>query len=179
MGFEDKILSREISQIIWEKGCTLGTAESCTGGRIAESIIAMPGASNYFKGSIISYTDEIKEKVLGIDPKIIEEKNAVSEEVAIEMVKGAIKVLNVDYAISATGFAGPGGGTDSIPVGTIWLACGTADDIETMKIEKDYGRDINLAAATSKALQMFLQYLLDRNEDTNKDSGEPTVIFGK
>lgn len=180
MGFEDKILSREISQIIWEKGCTLGTAESCTGGRIAESIIAMPGASNYFKGGIISYTNEIKERLLGISHNLLEEKTAVCEEVAKDMVKGAIKTLNVDYAISATGFAGPGGGADGIPVGTIWLACGSSDDIVTMKLEKDYGRDINLASATTKALQMFLQYLLDRDKKENsEETGYPEQIFGK
>lgn len=179
MGFENKILSREISQLIWENGKTMGTAESCTGGRIAEAIIAMPGASNYFKGGIISYTNEIKESLLGISHKLLEEKTAVCEEVAKEMVKGAIKALNVDYAISATGFAGPGGGTNDIPVGTIWLACGNADDIITMKLEKDYGRDINLAKATTHALQMFLQYLLDRSEKHDTDEGASVQIFGK
>lgn len=177
MGFENKILSREISQLIWENGKTLGTAESCTGGRIAESIIAMPGASNYFKGGVVSYTNEIKERILGISHNLLEEKTAVCEDVAIEMVKGAIKVLDVDYAISATGFAGPGGGTGDIPVGTIWLACGNKDDIVTMKLEDDFGRDINLANATTKALQMFLQYLLDRSEKSDDDD-EPTPTFG-
>ena len=86
MDFENKILSREISQLIWEKGKTLGTAESCTGGRIAEAIIAIPGASNYFKGSIVSYTNEIKERLLNVDHDIMEEKTAVCEEVAIAMV---------------------------------------------------------------------------------------------
>lgn len=162
MDFENKILSREISQLIWETGKTLGTAESCTGGRIAEAIILIPGASNYFKGSIVSYTDEIKEKVLGVSSELLEEKTAVCEDVAIEMVKGAIKALNVDYAISATGVAGPAGGTAEIPVGTIWLACGNADDIVTLKIEEDMGRDMNLSNATSRALGMFLEYLTDR-----------------
>ena len=148
MDFENKILSREISQFIWEKGKTLGTAESCTGGRIAEAIVLMPGASNYFKGSIVSYTNEVKEKV-----------------------KGAIKLLNVDYAISATGIAGPSGGTHENPVGTIWIACGSADDIVTLKLEEDKGRDLNLANATSKALQLFLQYLTDRlAEDAPTDA---------
>lgn len=178
MGFENKILSREISQLIWENGKTLGTAESCTGGRIAESIIAMPGASNYFKGGVVSYTNEIKENILGISHELLEEKTAVCEEVAIEMVKGAIKALNVDFAISATGVAGPGGGTAVSPVGTIWLACGNAEDIVTLKLEEDFGRDINLANATTKALQMFLQYLLDRCEKSN-DDGTPVQTFGK
>ena len=171
MDFENKILSREISQFIWEKGKTLGTAESCTGGRIAEAIVLMPGASNYFKGSIVSYTNEVKEKVLGGSHEVLEEKTAVCEEVAIEMVKGAIKLLNVDYAISATGIAGPSGGTHENPVGTIWIACGSADDIVTLKLEEDKGRDLNLANATSKALQLFLQYLTDRlAEDAPTDA---------
>ena len=159
MEFENKILSREIQQLVYEAGKTLGTAESCTGGRIAESIIAVPGASEYFKGGIISYTDEIKEKVLGVDHDTLVEKNAVSEEVACMMVRGAIRALNVDFALAATGFAGPGGGTKEIPVGTIWLACGTADEIVTFKQVEDDGRDVNLAKATTKALQMFLDYL--------------------
>lgn len=140
---------------------TLGTAESCTGGRIAEAIISMPGASSYFKGGIVSYTDEVKVNLLGVDPQLIGEKTAVCEEVAVDMVKGAISALNVDYAISATGIAGPGGGTHEIPVGTIWLACGTRDNVVTLKLDEDFGRDINLSTATSRALQMFLQYLID------------------
>lgn len=161
MAFENKILSREISQLIWERGMTLGTAESCTGGRIAEAIISMPGASSYFKGGIVSYTDEVKVNLLGVDPQLIGEKTAVCEEVAVDMVKGAISALNVNYAISATGIAGPGGGTHEIPVGTIWLACGTRDNVVTLKLDEDFGRDINLSTATSRALQMFLQYLID------------------
>jgi len=162
MDFESKILSREISQFIWEKGKTLGTAESCTGGKIAEAVILMPGASNYFKGSIVSYTDEIKEKLLGVDRQLLDDKTAVCEEVARAMVQGAVKALNVDYAIASTGIAGPTGGTEENPVGTIWLACGDADDIVTLKLTEDEGRDINIANATSKALQLFLDYLKAR-----------------
>jgi len=163
MEFEKKVLSREIQQYLYESGYTLATAESCTGGRIAESIISTPGASDYFKGGIISYTDDVKECLLGVSPEIIAEKSAVCEEVAISMVKGAIKVLNVDFAISATGIAGPGGGSPQAPVGTIWLACGNSENIVTLKLEKDFGRDINLAIATSKALQLFLKYLNENN----------------
>lgn len=164
MGFESKILSREISQIIWERNKTVGTAESCTGGRVAESIISVPGASSYFKGSIVAYVDEIKERMLGVDSALLAEKTAVSEEVAVEMVKGAIKALNVDYAIAVTGYAGPSGGTHDAPVGTIWLACGTEDNIATVKLEEDLGRDLNISNATHHALQMFLQFLRDTEE---------------
>lgn len=164
MEFEKKVLSREIQQYLYESGLTLGTAESCTGGRIAEAIISVPGASAYFKGGIISYTNDVKENVLGVDSRLLEEKTAVCEEVAIAMVKGALNTLNVDFAISTTGVAGPGGGTHDIPVGTIWIACGNKDNIVTMKLEEDYGRDINLAIATSKALQLFLKYMEDNKD---------------
>ena len=169
MDFESKIISREISQMLWEMEKTVGTAESCTGGRIAEAIIAVPGASKYFKGGIISYVNEIKESLLGVSAEVLEEKTAVCEEVAIQMVKGACKALNTDYAISATGFAGPTGGTKEIPVGTIWLACGSPEKQVTMKVEEDHGRDINLAIATNKAMQMFLEFL--KTEDKKEIDG--------
>ena len=136
MDFEGKIISREISQLLWEREKTVATAESCTGGRIAEAIIAVPGASKYFK----------------------------------EMVKGACKALNTDYAIAATGLAGPGGGTKEIPVGTIWLACGTPDNVMTFKIEEDNGRDMNLTFATNKAVQMFCNFL--KAEDATSEGEE-------
>jgi nicotinamide-nucleotide amidase len=159
MDFEAKIISREISELLWEKEKTVATAESCTGGRIAEAIIAVPGASKYFKGGIICYVNEVKENLLGVSHELLEEKTAVCEEVAVEMVKGACRTLNTHYAIAATGLAGPGGGTKEIPVGTIWLACGTPDRVVTCKVEEDHGRDINLAIATNTAIQMFRDYL--------------------
>ena len=175
MEFEKKILSREIQQYLYESGLTVGSAESCTGGRIAESLIAVPGASTYFKGGVISYTNEIKEHLLGVDHQLLEEQTAVCEDVAKAMVKGAIKTLGVDFAIASTGTAGPGGGTPSIPVGTIWLACGNADNIITMKLTEDYGRDINLAIATNKALQMFIDFLKD-NMPKREDNRKAPVI---
>lgn len=161
MDFESKIISREISQILWELEKTVGTAESCTGGRIAEAMIATPGASKYFKGGVVSYVDEIKERLLHVDAQVLEEQTAVCEEVAKQMVKGACQTLNTNYAIAATGFAGPTGGTKEIPVGTIWLACGDIDKQVTFMVQEDHGRDINLAIATNKAMQMFLDFLKD------------------
>ena len=169
MDFESKIISREVSQLLWEMEKTVSTAESCTGGRIAEAIIAVPGASKYFKGGIISYVNEIKETLLGVSTQVLEEKTAVCEEVAIQMVQGACKSLNTDYAIAATGVAGPTGGTKDIPVGTIWLACGSPEKQVTMKVEEDHGRDINLAIATNKAMQMFLDFL--KTEDKKEIDG--------
>ena len=163
MDFESKIISREVSEILWETEKTVGTAESCTGGRIAEAIISVPGASKYFKGGIISYVNEIKESLRGVDHQRLAEKTAGCEEVAVAMVKGACKALNTNYAISATGVAGPSGGTKEIPVGTIWLACGSLDRVVTLKVEEDHGRDINLAIATNKAMELFLAFLKEED----------------
>ena len=163
MDFESKVISREISEILWETEKTVSTTESCTGGRIAEAIIAVPGASKYFKGGIISYIDEVKENLLGVDHQVLVEKTAVCEEVAIAMVKGACKALDTNYAISATGFAGPTGGTKEIPVGTIWLAAGSPERVITLKVEEDHGRDINLAIATNRAMELFLGFLKEEN----------------
>ena len=159
MKLEDNVRSRELQQYLYESGQTIGTAESCTGGKISEAIIGVPGASTYFKGGIVAYTEEIKETLLFVDPKLIEEKNVVSEEVAVEMVKGAIKTLGVDYAIASTGVAGPAGGTPEIPVGTIWLACGNKDEVVSLKLDEDNGRDINIGIATSKALQLAVDFV--------------------
>ncbi len=158
MGLEGKVLSKEILYKLYESGKTISTAESCTSGRIGEAITAIPGASAYYKGGTICYSDEAKTKVLGIDADLIAEKNAVSEEVAKEMVKGVIDLLETDYAIATTGFAGPGADA-GIPVGTIWIACGTKDDIRTLKLEGDEGREENLRNATAKALQFFVKFL--------------------
>ena len=169
MDFESKVISREVSEILWETEKTVSTAESCTGGRIGEAMIAVPGASKYFKGGIISYVDEIKESLLGVDPQVIAENTAVCEEVAKQMVKGACKALNTDFALASTGYAGPTGGPKDIPIGTIWLACGTPEKQVTMLVQEDHGRDINLAIATNKVMQLFLDFL--KSEDKTEVEG--------
>ncbi len=169
MEFESKILSKSISEMLYNSEKSLGTAESCTGGRIAEAIISVPGASNYFKGGVVSYTNEVKENLLGVDHDVLVEQTAVCEEVARQMVLGAIRTLHVDYAISATGVAGPTGGTAEIPVGTIWLAYGSKDDVRTFKLEKDYGRDINLAIATNTALKSMYAFLKEHEDELKSE----------
>lgn len=172
MELESKILSKQIQELLYNTEKTIGTAESCTGGRIAEAIISIPGASNYFKGGIVSYTNEIKENILGVSHQVLEEQTAVCEDVAKAMVVGAIKALNVDYAVSATGVAGPTGGTEDIPVGTIWLGYGNKDDIRAFKLTEDFGRDINLAIATNKALSLLLEFLKEHHEEINPQTAE-------
>lgn len=159
MDFESKIISRQIGDILYASGLTIGTAESCTGGRISEAIIAIPGSSDYYKGGIVAYIDEVKERILGVPHEILEEYTAVSEEVARQMVLGTINTIDVDFAIASTGYAGPGGGTKDNPVGTIWLAYGNKEEVRTFKLTEDFGRDINLAIATNKAIRLMLDFL--------------------
>ncbi len=172
MEFETKVLSRQIQEALYNYNETLGTAESCTGGRIAEAIISVPGASQYFKGGIVSYTNEVKENLLHVSAQVLAEQTAVCEEVAREMVIGACDALNCDYAISATGVAGPGGGTAEIPVGTIWLGYGAKDDVRTFKLTEDFGRDINLEIATNKALRLFLEYVNAKHAENGSQEEE-------
>ena len=161
MDFESKIIARQIGDILYASGLTIGTAESCTGGRISEAIIAIPGSSDYYKGGIVAYTDEVKVKLLGVSSEVLEEQTAVSEEVAREMVLGTLNAIGVDFAIASTGYAGPGGGTKEAPVGTIWLAYGNREEVRTFKLTEDFGRDINLAIATNKAIRLMLDFLKD------------------
>lgn len=159
MQFENKVLSKEILFILYESGKTLSTAESCTSGKVAESITLMPGASAYFTGGIVAYSEEVKKSLLNVPEELIEEKTVVSEEVAIRMAEGACEVLNTDYAIATTGVAGPGGGTIENPVGTIWIAAGKKGEMRTVKLTENNGRDINVTRATFRALQLLLEVL--------------------
>jgi competence/damage-inducible protein cinA C-terminal domain len=162
MDFESKVISRQIGDLLYSSGLTIGAAESCTGGRISEAMIAIPGASDYFKGSIIAYTNEVKELLLNVSHDVIDEQTAVCEEVAKQMALGVIEALNVNFAIASTGIAGPGGGSLTIPVGTIWIAYGSKNDIRTFKLEEDFGRDINLAIATNKSMRLMLEFLQEK-----------------
>lgn len=168
MDLETKILSKSIQELLYNSDKKIGTAESCTGGRLAEALIAVPGSSNYFNGSIIAYTNEVKENLLGVDHQVLEEQTAVSEEVARQMVLGAIKTLRVDFAVAVTGVAGPAGGTPENPVGTIWIGYGCNRDVRTWKLSEDFGRDINLSIATSKALQLMVEFLKEHEPDLKK-----------
>jgi nicotinamide-nucleotide amidase len=100
---------------------------------------------------------------------VLEEQTAICEEVAREMVVGALNALDVDFAISATGIAGPGGGSKEIPVGTIWIGYGSKDDVRTFKLTEDFGRDINLAIATNKAMRLFLDFLNETVKDKEEE----------
>ena len=107
-----------------KEGIFITTAESCTGGLIASSIVSISGSSNIFKSSFIAYSNQMKTKLLNIDPEIIKINGAVSEIVAIKMAKNILDVLEADISIAVTGIAGPGGGSKDKPVGLVWIAIG-------------------------------------------------------
>ena len=107
-----------------KKGIFITTAESCTGGLIASSIVSISGSSNIFKSSFITYSNQMKTKLLNIDSEIIEINGAVSEIVATKMAKNILNVLEADISIAVTGIAGPGGGSKDKPVGLVWIAIG-------------------------------------------------------
>ena len=114
-----------------KKNITIATAESCTGGLIGAAITSIPGSSKPFKGGIIAYDNKVKAKLLGVPAGMIHKYGAVSREVARAMATGAIETLNVDMAVSVTGIAGPGGGSEDKPIGTVWMALAirSGDDI--------------------------------------------------
>ena len=158
MNVESKILSREISPILWKAGATVSTAESCTAGQISAALTCVPGSSAYFQGGVVCYSNDVKVKVLGVPQDMIDDFGAVSEPVVRAMLEGALKAFETTYAVAVTGFAGPGAGPEA-PVGTIWIAVGSEKEVNVIKLEGDDGRDVNLARATHVALQMLLDLL--------------------
>ena len=166
MSVETKTLSKEISEIFWREGFTLATAESCTAGNVAAIITAIPGSSRFYKGGIIAYANEVKMELLHVNAETLDTYGAVSEETIKEMVNGAMQTLNTDYAVAASGIAGPAGGTPDKPVGTIWVAAGNKENVITAKLSEDDGREKNIQAATAKALQLLLELCQNKeNED--------------
>ena len=158
MNIKTMLISREISEYLWRSNQTVSTAESCTAGKISAAIAALPGASTYFRGGIVAYANDLKALLLGVPTALLEEKGAVSEEVARAMAEGAIEHLQTHYGIAVTGYAGPSGGPEA-PVGTIFVAVGTAERIEVRELKGDDGREENVARATLTALQMLLERL--------------------
>ena len=122
-----------------EKGWRMAAAESCTGGRIAQRITAVPGASDVFSGSMVSYSCETKQSALGVRAETLEKYGAVSEETAREMALGALRITEADVAVSVTGVAGPGGGTEDCPVGTVCfgLAIRASGEVTSVRVQFD------------------------------------------
>jgi PncC family amidohydrolase len=159
-------LEKEIARLIREyqaktgKLLTIGTVESATGGRITDRITNVPGSSDYFKGSVVAYSNEIKIALLGVKKATIENYGAVSEQTALEMARGGRKLLDVDICVSDTGIAGPSGATSEKPVGLFYLGLAAEGENLSQKHVFPGDREGNKRDAAEAALNMLKQYLL-------------------
>ncbi len=160
-GAEDDTLEQVVGRLLCEQGRTLGCAESCTGGYVSHLITTVPGSSEYFTGSIISYSNEMKQSLLGVRTETLRQFGAVSEQTVLEMARGALEVLKVDIALSVSGIAGPGGGTPEKPVGTVWMA--VADRERSVAQKHVFARDRlkNIQLAAVFGLNMVRKFLLN------------------
>lgn len=157
---EDIPMNEVVGRMLKAKGRTVTTAESCTGGYIAHLITSIPGSSNYFKGSVVSYDNSIKENILHVKKETLQKFGAVSEETVIEMAQGVLKLMQTDYAIAVSGIMGPDGGSEDKPVGTVWVAVGNNEKIETKKLWFRFDRKRNIELTSINALNLLRIFMM-------------------
>ena len=157
---EDEPMQQVVANFLKAKNQTVSTAESCTGGYIAHLLTEKAGASSYYSGSIISYSYKAKESLLEVNHSTLESKGAVSEEVVIQMAKGALKSLQTDYTIAVSGIMGPDGGMKDKPVGTVWIAVGNSNKIISEKFTFRFDRTRNIELTATNALNMLRKFML-------------------
>lgn len=149
-----------LGKLLLAKNKTVSTAESCTGGYIAHLITSVPGSSKYYEGSIVSYSYNVKETLLGVQEKTLNANGAVSEETVIEMLQGLLRKLNTDYGVAVSGIMGPDGGTDDKPVGTVWMAVGNRENHHTQKINLRFSRERNIEVTGMMALNFLRKFII-------------------
>lgn len=159
-GYGEETMAEVVGKLLKEKGLTLSTAESCTGGQISQMITSVPGSSEYFKGAVVAYSNEVKENMLGVAHETLVNHGAVSEPTVKEMAKGVKNRLNTDYAIAVSGIAGPAGGTDEKPVGTTWIAISTPSGTIARHFRFGEHRERNIQRAALTALSLLRKQLL-------------------
>jgi PncC family amidohydrolase len=152
-------LELQIGRLLRERGLKLSLAESCTGGLLGDRITNLPGSSEYFWGSLVTYAYEAKVAVLHVSWDTLNSKGAVSRQTVLEMARGARLALSTDIAVSVSGIAGPGGGTDEKPVGTTWICLVAADGEWTRLFQFQGDRLQNKSSAADSALRLLLDYL--------------------
>lgn len=160
---EDEPIEKTTGRILEANNKTMCTAESCTGGYIAHLITSIPGSSAFYKGSVVSYANEIKEDLLGVEAETLQRVGAVSEEVVIQMAKGALAAMKTDYAIAVSGIMGPDGGSAEKPVGTVWVAIGSNQKVEAHKLSFRFDRMRNIQLTTANALNLLRKFILAGN----------------
>ncbi|WP_370459410.1 CinA family nicotinamide mononucleotide deamidase-related protein [Chitinophaga sp. Cy-1792] len=157
----DISMGEVLGQLLLKRNKTVGTAESCTGGLISSWITAISGSSAYFKGSTVTYSNDMKMKLLGVKQATLMAHGAVSEETVREMLAGALDVLEVDYAIAISGIMGPTGGSEEKPVGTVWIAVGNREKSVTVKYHLRYDRERNTQMAAVYAMNELRKLILE------------------
>lgn len=160
-GYNKETMAEVIGHFLKQNGKTLAVAESCTGGFISHLITSVAGCSAYYKGSVTAYSNEIKEKLLGVKIESILEYGAVSEQVAKEMAIGVKNVLNADFAVATTGIAGPEGGSEEKPVGTVWIAFAGENSVYAQKFVFGNNRERNIMRSGQTALQLLRNQILN------------------
>ncbi|MBR4840951.1 MAG: CinA family protein [Paludibacteraceae bacterium] len=156
---QEEETAKEIIELFKEKGWTLSTAESCTGGNIAHNITLIAGSSAIFKGGVVSYSNEVKMNILGVHKEDLDQHGAVSQPVVEQMAKGAANVLRTDFAVATSGVAGPGGGTPEKPVGTVWIAASNGDEVISKKCLFGKERKENIRKATLEAFFLLKEFV--------------------
>lgn len=164
VGEDCETLDELVHKTLTGRGLTLATAESCTGGNIARLLTAQVGASAYFKGGVVAYSNEVKENALGVKHSTLETHGAVSEETVREMVEGVRERLGADLAIATTGIAGPDGGTKEKPVGTVWIAVANATHTEAKLLQFGANRrQQNIDRSTNQAFAMLIRMICQKH----------------
>jgi nicotinamide-nucleotide amidase len=159
---EDEAIEVVLGRLLKENKFTLATAESCTGGKIAATLTSVPGASNYFKGSVVSYATATKISVLGVAKTTIETYGVVSAEVAAEMALGLQKMMDVDYAIATTGNAGPDKGDAVADLGTVFIAIAGPDGVYVEEFNFGQPREKVIDRAVGKSLELIYKEILKK-----------------
>lgn len=157
---KDISMADYVGEMLKERGLTISTAESCTGGYIAHLLTRKPGASSYFTGSIVSYANRIKENILNVNPETLVKNGAVSEETVSQMAKNCLALMQTDFSIAVSGIMGPDGGTKEKPVGTVWIAVCSKNALEVKKLNLRYNRERNIEITAVNALNFLRLFIL-------------------
>lgn len=156
----DEPMEKVTGKLLIARSKTVSTAESCTGGYIAHLLTTIPGSSAFYVGSVVSYSYKAKEDLLNVSKTVLETKGAVSEDVVIQMAKGALASIQSDYVIAVSGIMGPDGGLPDKPVGTVWIAVGNKNNIEAQKLHFRFDRERNTQLTATNALNMLRKFIL-------------------
>lgn len=159
-GYDEQTLQEALGKALKDNNLTVSTAESCTGGNIARLITSVPGSSDYFEGSVIAYSNRLKREKLGIPVEILDRYGAVSQQVAERMAGGVTGELGADCGIASSGVAGPGGGTDEKPVGTVWMAVSYLGSVESRKFQFGGSRERIIEQASLMGLAMMRKLIM-------------------